>query len=87
MFLHLLRRVTMNLLPLHYEVAMMMMVMMMIMMMLVMMKMIITFLRDQFPNCDMILIKAAASFLLQVPRRSCTRRTPRALPENRTNTI
>ena len=33
MFLHLLRRVTMNLLHLHYEVAMMMMIMMMLMMM------------------------------------------------------
>merc|ERR1712037_17158 len=41
MFLHLLRRVTMNLLPLHYK----------------------------------------------VPRRFCTRGTPRALPENHTNTI
>ena len=43
MFLHLLRRVTMNLLPLHYEVAMMMILMMMIMMMLMMMKMMTPF--------------------------------------------
>ena len=75
MFLHLLRRVTMNLLPSHYEVAMMKMMTTKTIMMTTMKMMMITMM--------IMMIKAAASFLLQVPRRSCTRR----LPENRTNTI
>ena len=85
MFLQLLRRVTMSLLPLHYEVTimmriMMMMMMKMLMMMVMMMKMkmtmtmmmmMTTFSQGSIPS--MIVIKA--SFVFQATRRSCTTST------------